>query len=75
MKVAKPSLSQPCDQSRQVRRSPNHWCAISCAIRASASASRRARASYSAVSVSVVALMFSMPPKMKSCTTTCEYLA
>ena len=30
--VAKPSDSQRCAQSRSVTASPNHWCAVSCAI-------------------------------------------
>ena len=32
MKVAKDSFSHLSSQKRIVTRSPNHWCAISCAI-------------------------------------------
>ena len=59
---AKPSLSQRCDQSLQVSRSPNHWWASSCETRPSAFSSSSAISSWSIWSVIVVAVMFSMPP-------------
>ena len=60
--VAKPSLSQISDHSAQVKRSPNHWCAASCATSPVIGWSTRPFASNSAVSVKVVADRFSMPP-------------
>ena len=74
MNVAKPSLSQPCDQSRHVTRSPNHWWASSWAMRSSLVMSSAARSSSRMCSYIVVAVVFSMPPKMKSLTTTWAYL-
>ena len=68
--VAQPSFNQPWLQSWQVNRSPNHWCASSWAMRVSALQSRHARPSVMQMLVSVVAATFSIPPKMKSSTTT-----
>jgi len=63
-----------CDQSREVTKSPNHWCASSCATRGSLLTSPAAAASCSVRSVRVVAEVFSMPPMVKSETTTWAYL-